>query len=302
MASVVGCNDSHAARSPHRDPIDQLPVSGPDLAKLRIGISPGTGMESSAVRAMPLRDYLESALRHPVELVAAPSYDELIGFLERGSIDVAILSPLTYVRARRRLQVVPLAAASSDGSPTYSGYLVVRNSSSLNTLADLRQTTIAWVDSTSTSGYLYPRALLRYHGHDPDRFFGRVVFAGDHWSAIRMVARGEADVGAVASSFVDPGRTQRIAEADELRVVAKTARIPYDCVVVLDRVPRAFARRLRASLLRLQSRPDVSARLAATWGFSAFVTAYEHRYDAVAEVHQVEHDRTEGTTGASAHP
>ncbi|MND03937.1 hypothetical protein D3C83_239920 [compost metagenome] len=64
-------------------------------------------------------------------------------------------------------------------------------------------------------------------------------------------------------------------------------------------MPRSFARRLRAALLRLQSRADVSARLAATWGFSAFVPASEGRYDIVADVHRTEHAHTERASGAS---
>lgn len=305
LACVVAtgaCGQPEAAHAAFRDPVERLPAHGSAPAVLRIGISPGTGMASSTERALPLREYLAHAMRTRVELAAAHSYDELLALLERGAIDAAVLSPLTYVRARGRMPVVPLAAASIDGARTFGGYFVVHEASPHQTLEELRGKAIAWVDSTSTSGYLYPRALLRDRGFDPDRFFGRVVFAGDHWSAIRMVARREVDVATVASSFVDPGRTERIPEADELRVVAKTARIPFDCVVVLDRMPQAYARRLRSALLRLQASTAVSARLAATWGFSAFVPANEGGYDIVEDIHRAESELTQAAADPSSAP
>lgn len=293
VAAVAACSDSTHGRVVHADPLERLQAGGRTPARLRIGVSPGTGMETTTERAAPLRDYLGETLDVPVELVPSRSYDELLGLLEREQIDAAVLSPLTYVRARRRLPIVPIAVASSDGSPTYGGYVIVPSDSRVHSLDGLRGKAMAWVDSTSTSGYLYPRAMMRWRGYDPDRFFGRVVFAGDHWSAIRMVALHEVDAAAVASSFVDPGRSQRIAEADEVRVIAKTSRIPFDCVVVEASMPRAFARRLREALLSLVSHPDVSSHLATSWGFSAFVPASDDRYDAVALVHQQERLRSD---------
>ncbi|MFO0645144.1 MAG: PhnD/SsuA/transferrin family substrate-binding protein [Polyangiales bacterium] len=48
----------------------------------------------------------------------------------------------------------------------------------------MRGASIAWVDPTSTSGYVIPRYLVIERGFDPSRFFSRQVFAGQHDAAV----------------------------------------------------------------------------------------------------------------------
>jgi ABC-type phosphate/phosphonate transport system substrate-binding protein len=131
--------------------------------------------------------------------------------------------------------------------------------------------------------------MLQSKGIHPDAFFAPPpVFAGNHKKSVRMVLDRDVDVAAVAAPFVDPGRGRapidEQAEPGELAVVAKTSRIPLDCIVVHKKLQRDLADRFRAALLGLINDAEASRALAGTWGINGFVAADDRRYDDIASV------------------
>ncbi len=278
-----GCARSEPVRQDAPDPLDRLTRDGAEPELLRVGVTPTNGKTTGALFE-PLAAYLEKERGIRATFVSAASYDEVTAALERGELEAAFLSPLSYVKARGKLPAALLATAARSGSPTYLGYLVARASDRLDSLASLRGKRIAYVERGSTSGYLCPRALVRSRGLDPDTFFGASKFFGNHAAVIEGVAKGEADVGATASAFVDPERFDRVKEADDLVVVAKTARIPLDAAVVHERLSKRLGKRWLDALIAFSGSPEASDALSRTWGVSGFVGADDRRYDGLARM------------------
>ena len=205
---------------------------------------------------------------------------------QQGQVQLGVFSPAAYVKARRKnLPAVAIATATRDGSPTYLGYLIVKDEGQERPLLeDLKGRSIAWVNKQSTSGYLYPRVMLQEKGIDPDSFFGEQIIANSHDKAIEMAANGDVDVAAAASPFVDPETTQTREGALKVMVVAKTERIPLDCLVVHTRIQQELARKLRAALHEMiVSSPDTALALEKSWGPSGFVKPMHPLYNQVAE-------------------
>lgn len=284
---VTACLPDDPARPEEPDPLDRLPTAGRSPDVIRVGVTPTSGSRTAKFFD-PIVEHMERAHQLRAVVVSATSYDNLAELVHRGEIDAGFFSPLAYVRARQTLPAAPVATAARAGSPTYVGYLVTRGDDAAERLDDLRGKRIAYVDRGSTSGYLYPRALVRSRGHDPDRFFGPATFAGDHAAVIAAVVRGDVDVGATASPFVDPERFDRSADADRVKVVAKTSRIPLDCAVVHKSLSRELGRRWRDGLLDLARSPQAVEALSRSWGVSGFVPSDEHRYDEIATLLQSE--------------
>jgi ABC-type phosphate/phosphonate transport system substrate-binding protein len=107
---------------------------------------------------------------------------------------------------------------------------------------------------------------------------------GDHDRSLAALLAGEIDVAAVTNSLVHHPRPTLAPHVGELRVVAKTRRIPLDCLVLHQRVDRAFAMRVRDALLGLVRDRRASEELAADWNIRGFVPFARARYDDVAEV------------------
>jgi phosphonate transport system substrate-binding protein len=107
---------------------------------------------------------------------------------------------------------------------------------------------VAWVNKSSTSGYLFPREMIKKAGFDPDSFFGGETMAGDHPAVCKAVKGGSADVGATFAQ--DPGEGKQpkpdgCADAggslDDYKVVAASGPIPNE--VLACRPDFAFDRK-----------------------------------------------------------
>ena len=282
--ALWGCSNTVPSKDRHKDPLSSLPNDGLDPKVLKIAVTPSSGAHTADAFSAMVTYLAEQELAS--EIVVADGYDHLEKLVNDGDVHAAIFSPLAYVKAKRNgLPATAIATASRSGSPTYIGYLVIRGEE-LQPLEALRGKRITWVHKSSTSGYLYPRAMLRSRGIDPDAFFENGGFAGNHKRAMERLFKGEVDIAAVASPFVDAGASKGvIPESERVTVIAKTARIPLDCVVVHAKLKRQKATMLRKALLDLLWDPKASRGLAEKWGSSGFVDVIQARYDEVARVY-----------------
>ncbi|MBI5609354.1 MAG: phosphate/phosphite/phosphonate ABC transporter substrate-binding protein [Deltaproteobacteria bacterium] len=227
---------------------------------------------------------LAAQLGLPVDVTAAADYHTLVQMIGRGVIDVAVLPPVAYVRAREQFGCLGLAATLvGDGSAYYSGYLVARRDGPVRTIRDLQGQRIGFVDDLSASGWLFPLRRLLAEGIDPRQHSGRVLFLGDHQAVIKATLAGEVAAGA---SF--PGAIQRARAAgldvSELRVIGQTGRIPYDAVVVRPGLEVALAERVANVLYGLNaSTPQGRAALAPLANIDGFAKSSSEHYSSVVE-------------------
>lgn len=249
---------------------------------LTLGVSAYYG-DDPAVVLQPLVRYLQAELGIQVSLRVAETYVELPALLERGEVDVAQLAPLSYVHLRRRIDgLQPIATPIIGGSPTYLGHIYVREDSPLRTLADLRGHSMAYVSPDSSSGYLFPRELLRRRGFDPDAYFSSQVFLGTHPQVRDAVKAGRVDAGAVFDDSSDwTGPQQR---HQGLRVVAKTERIPNDCIVARTGYDPGAVAALRRALVALRPGADGAEEILSLLEVNGWVPADDSRYDRIEAV------------------
>jgi phosphate/phosphite/phosphonate ABC transporter binding protein len=177
--------------------------------------------------------------RAGLELVRfqVPSYEALARQMLGGALHVAWLPPIVFVRLEREGIAVPLVTNHRGASSGYQSVLLVRASSHIQTLEDLRGASAAWVDPMSASGYVLPRLQLAAIGLDPRTLFGGERFYGSHPAAVRAVVEGAADVAATFSVEGDGVASRRswtlqVDDPAELRVLATFGRIPADLIAV----------------------------------------------------------------------
>lgn len=257
----------------------------PGIKRLRFGVSPFASVAEQRAQFGPLCDWLTQTLGVPVVLQKAASYQTLVQQLVDGEIDFALLSPLSYVHARDREPRLELVARTLGfGAPEYSAFLLVRADDPAQSLADLQNRRIAWVDPLSAAGYLFPYASLLEQGLVPEQLFAEQQFLGTHMAALTALLRGKADVAAVSSGTLALLRDQGALEsfAGGVRILAKAGRIPYDAVVVGPRLGRAAARKIGAAFMALSTRSsDGRQILLRTWGLSGWMPADDSSYDSV---------------------
>lgn len=261
---------------------DEAALPPPAVDHISFGLTPYLGPDRTLERARPLVDYLSREVGIRVEARAASSYPDLVRMAASGEADLVALSPLAYVTAYAKGGRLRIVATPVDrGSPTYLGYVVVRaDDARYRRVSDLRGARFAYVDRTSTSGYLYARALLREYGLDPDRDLGETMLAGSHPAVIRAVLDGRADAGAIGSSLLEVAG-EHMGASQGLRVIGKTARIPFDAYCVRADMDDGTRLRLQRALLAVTKSTRLQTEVAAPMSYSGWIVGDDARYASV---------------------
>ena len=151
-----------------------------------------------------LAERIARRLGRPVELVVGVSFDPF----ERGEVDLGVICGLPYVwlAARQPRPVEPLAAPvlvgdRYAGRPVYYSDVIVRRDSPITCLEELRGCSWAYNEPASHSGHTATLYALVRMGARPG-FFARVVEAGFHQQAIRLVHGGAVDAAAIDSQVL----------------------------------------------------------------------------------------------------
>jgi phosphonate transport system substrate-binding protein len=212
------------------------------------------------------------------ELAVGASYDEL------HDADVAFVCGLPYVELGRRGQspVEPVAAPVLHGTryggrPVYFSDVVVHRDSPFRSFADLRGRSWAFNEPHSQSGYGITRHHLLRRG-ETGGYFGRVVEAGWHERALRLVCTGAVDAAAIDSHVLTVALRDEPDLEARLRVVEVLGPSTIQPVVAARRLPADLRDGLRRALVDLADEP-------AAWPYleralvRRFVPADDSSYD-----------------------
>src|ERR1019366_1416510 len=162
---------------------------------IRVGMIPDAGATQVSVeQKKPLKDYLESAMGQPVELIIPTNYNATVEALGNGSLDFAYLGGLTYLKAHAQYGVTPLVQRQSDQQ--FHSLFITGAGSSIQSLADLKGKNFAFGDINSTSGHLMPYFALRNAGISVDSDL-KFRYTGSHPATAKAVEAGAADAGAL---------------------------------------------------------------------------------------------------------
>jgi phosphonate transport system substrate-binding protein len=161
---------------------------------VRIGMVPDAGATQVSVEEKaPLSAYLEKAIGQPVELVIPTSYNATVEGLGNGSLDIAYLGGLTYVKAHARYGVLPLVQREEDQQ--FHSLFITQAGSPIRSLKDLKGKRFAFGDINSTSGHMFPYLAMSEAGVDPDKDM-TYRYTGSHAATVKAVEAGAVDAGA----------------------------------------------------------------------------------------------------------
>ncbi len=268
-------------------PVPSFAAGGPVLRFATVRYLPaGTQKRDQS----PIARHLERETHERVEEVTIDDFEQVQLQLRSHQLDLAMLNPLSFVRLRTRgADFVPLAAATADGARTYQGAFVTRMNSAITKLEQIKGTTVCWVSPTSTSGYLFPRNLLRHRGMDPERTFRQGVISGDHVAALRALRDGTCDVAAVMTSAVFNARDEGLSPGT-FRILQTTEDIPLDVIVARGDLEPARREAVRKALLAVAPGSDLGRKLAeGTFSrIDGFAPVVDSDYDRVREAARLE--------------
>jgi len=222
-----------------------------------VGLIPSEDSRAMIANSQAMMDMLSKALGMPVKPFVAADYNGVIEALRSKRLDVAYLGPFSYVLGTTVADIEAFAVAETKkaGRTSYHSLIVARKDSGITTVADLKGKTFAFVDPSSTSGHLFPKAGLIKAGFNPDKDFGRVIFSGSHDSNAVAVQNKKVDAVAIADRILDAAFAKGLAKREDLVVVWTSDPIPESPTVWRKDLDPALKKRVQAAFLEVKNVP-----------------------------------------------
>ena len=260
-------------------------------AKLVLGFTPSTEADKVADSAKPMADFLSKELGLPVTTFTSTDYVGLVEAMGSSKVDIGMLPPLAYVLAKDQnaadviLKVVRKDKNTGKPSLTYKAMFVARADSGIKKIEDAKGKRIAFVDPSSTSGYLFPASFLKKKGYDPETFFSQLVYAGSHDKAVQSVYNGDVDVAACfddARTLVAKAGVKDVMQ--KVVIVEYTGEIPNDTISVRSGLDPALTAKISAAMVKYGATPEGKKVLDDVYQAIDVAPAKDSDYDPVREV------------------
>lgn len=277
---------------------------------LVIGLVPSREAGALIENAEPLVEALEERLGMDVEGFVPQDYTGLIEAIGTGQAHVGAFGPFGLIQAQDRYDVDIILQSERFGAATYhaqwmtndpdkycsdepteddSGYLGCNGTTEASegpvgedAVPKVEGATVAYVDPTSTSGYIFPAVQLLDAGIDPKADV-QANFATSHDGAVIAVYNGDAEVGLafddardiVAEEFADVGK--------KVVSFAYSAEIPNDGWAVATDLPDDLKQEIADALLEYGSTKEGSKVLAEIYEVDALVPADLEAFEVVRD-------------------
>jgi phosphonate transport system substrate-binding protein len=212
--------------------------SSAPVKALRVGFVPSEDARQVMQNAQPIVDILREKLAMEIQPFVATDYTGVVEALRVNKLDIAFLTPASYVLAKNEAEIRVVLKSERKGIPYYYAAIITRADSGITDLEGLRGKSFAFGDSLSTTGNVIPRQMLKARGIDPVRDFKQVWYSGGHDATVLAVLNGKVDAGATYANSPDGNDTawMRYLKSDEevrkIRAIAFSDPIPADNLVI----------------------------------------------------------------------
>ena len=272
LVSVLGCGRSSR-----------------DAKVLRIGFVPSEDAQQVMQNAQPIVDILQKRLNMEIEAFVAADYTGVVEALRVNKLDIAFLTPASYVLAKNEANIKVVLKSERKGIPSYYAAIITRADSGIRRLEELRGKTFAFGDALSTTGNIFPRKMFKEHGIDPVRDFKQVLYSGGHDATVLAVLNGKVDAGATYANSPDGNDTAWMRylknpnDAKKIKAIAFSEPIPADNLVVNAHLGEALTKQIEEIFIELSRDPAGKKMLRDLYQIDGFVPASDRDYDSVRQ-------------------
>jgi phosphonate transport system substrate-binding protein len=235
-------------------------ADGPDgLAEagvLKVGIIPAEDGRAVVRQSKEVMDQISKALNMKTEIFVGSDYNATIEALRSNKVDVALMGAFGYVLATTQAPVdafaVTVTAASN--SPDYHSIIIARkDEADLTSLDSLKGHTFAFVDPSSTSGSLMPKAAMLDDHIVPESDLKKVIYSGGHDASILAVAEGKVDAASVADRIYAIACAKKATDCDKLKVIWTSPSIPNDPLFYRKAISEGMKKKIREAFYGIKN-------------------------------------------------
>ncbi len=207
-------------------------------------------------------EYLSEELDADVKYIPVKSYAAAVSAFRNNQVQLAWFGGLSGVQARR---LVPGSEAIAQGveDEAFETYFIANTSTGIepaekfgDLTEQLKGKTFTFGSKGSTSGRLMPEFYIREtFAQNPEDFFSRVGFSGNHTRTLRLVEAGTYQIGALNFQVWQKEMSEGGIDTDAVQVIWKTPAYPdYQWTIrgdVNERFGENFKARVKEALLKM---------------------------------------------------
>lgn len=251
---------------------------------LMLGLIPSEDSQAMIESSKEVIARLEQTTGMKVKPFVATDYNGIIEALRSKKLDVAYLGPFSYVLANSvaNAEAFSVAVTKKTGTSTYKSLIIARKDSGLKSVADLKGRTFSFVDPSSTSGHLFPKAGLLKEGYNPDNHFSRLMFSGSHDASILAVLNKKVDAAAVADRILTNAMARGLVKEGDFEILWTSPAIPESPMVWRKDLSEEMKAKLAKGFAEVKDVP---------WGDQGVLNGFQRtedaRYDVVREAAKV---------------
>ena len=250
---------------------------------LIMGLSPIANSEKLIEDTAPLHKMLGDEIGRPVEGFIATNYIGVVEALGTGTIDFALIPPFAYILANKKNGTEALLTSiGKHDEPGYYSVLIVRTDSGIEKVEDLKGKKVAFVDPSSTSGYIFPAVILKDHGIDIEKDITS-QFAGGHDKALQLLVNGDVDAIGTYEDAITKFAKEFPEVTEKVKVLQKSDLIPGITLVVSSKVDDATKQKIKDAFLKVTSTQEGQDLTLKLFGIKGFEEANIDNYKLIED-------------------
>ncbi len=263
---------------------------------IKFYFTPSVDANTISNNAKVLTDYLHSATGYYFTTAVPASYIAVVEAFGTDKVDVAAINTFSYLMASAKYGAEARLRVVREGETSYCGQIIARKGSGIESLKDLNGKSFAFVDPSSTSGYILPKALFDSLGIQ----LGQTVFAMQHPNVVTMVYQRRVDAGATYYAPPDP-QTGKILDArarvlsqfpdvtQKVKIVGFTQYIPNDPIVFRKGLSEKMKQAITDALLKFVKTPEGLKAWKDIYDVTGLVPTRDSDYDGIRVLLQKQH-------------
>ncbi|PIW69894.1 MAG: phosphate/phosphite/phosphonate ABC transporter substrate-binding protein [Ignavibacteriales bacterium CG12_big_fil_rev_8_21_14_0_65_30_8] len=254
---------------------------------VKIYFTPSVDAKRISFNAKELTDFLEKETGYYYITAVPASFVAVVEAFGSGKADIASINTFSYLMANYKYGTEARLRIVRDGDETsYRGQIITRVDSGIDNLSEIDGRKMAYVDPSSTSGYILPKALLDRNDIHP----GETAFAMRHDNVVTMVYQKQVDAGATYSAPPDP-ETGEILDArmrvlkqfpdvaEKIKIIGYTERIPNDPWVFRKDMPEKMKDKIVEAILKYVKTPAGAKALYDIYDIRGLIKTVDSDYD-----------------------
>lgn len=230
---------------------------------LKVMLVPSDGGTAQGTMAdfKPLFDAVSKVTDVEFEIAVGQSYSAVIEAIATGRTDLAYMGTVSFLTARDRGPVEFIAVSEENGKSFYYSGLFALADSAIEDIQDVRDRTLVLSDPSSSSGFVYPLALLKTNGIEPIKDCARIILSGSHTNSLTTLAGGHAEVAAAPFESYLKAVRQGVVDPRRIRIIAKSEPIPNPPIAVSGQLDQSLIERLREAFHQVHTLPGIEPEM-----------------------------------------